>query len=53
MPDTTVVLTAESDRLIAEIDTQIKDYTHIEHVVIEHLNRMAQQQFSVAWQHQA
>ena len=48
-----MVLTAETDILIVDIDTQLEDYTQIEHVVIDHLNRMAQQQFSVAWQHQA
>ena len=53
MPDTTVVLTAETDILIVDIDTQLEDYTQSEHVVIDHLKRMAQQQFSVAWQHQA
>ncbi|OTG79810.1 DUF2218 domain-containing protein [Acinetobacter sp. ANC 4648] len=52
MPETTIVLTAETDRLIVDLNTQLEDYTHIEQVVLDHLNRMAQQEFSVAWQHQ-
>ncbi|OTG62912.1 DUF2218 domain-containing protein [Acinetobacter silvestris] len=53
MPETTVVLTAEIDQLIVDIDTQLEDYTRIEQVVVDHLNRMAQQEFLVAWQHTA
>ena len=49
MPNTTVVLTAESDRLIVEVDMQLEDYMRIQYVVIEHFNRMAQQQFPVEW----
>ncbi len=51
MPETTVVLTAETNALLVDIDTQLEDYTRIGHVVIDHLNRMAQQEFFVEWQH--
>lgn len=53
MPNATVVLTPQEQVLEVNIDTQQEDYTHLEHVVIDHLNRMAQQEFTVEWQHQA
>lgn len=53
MPNATVVLTPQEQVLEVNIDTQQEAYTHLEHVVIDHLNRMAQQEFTVEWQHQA
>lgn len=52
MPDATVILSPQHDALKVNIETQREDYAHLEHVVIAHLNRMAQQEFSVEWQHQ-
>ncbi|WP_445116387.1 DUF2218 domain-containing protein [Acinetobacter sp. WZC-1] len=52
MPDATVIMQPLADQLAVQIDTQREDYLHLEQVVINHLNRMAQQQFDVEWQHQ-
>lgn len=52
MPDATVILTAQAETLDTEIQTQREDYEFLEKVVIDHLNRMAQQEFEVVWQHQ-
>lgn len=51
MPDATVKLTALEEALTVEIMTQREDYSILKKVVIDHLNRMAQQEFSVQWQH--
>lgn len=53
MPDARVVLRPLSTGLAVEIDTTRTDYQVLETVVIDHLNRMAQQQFQVQWQHQS
>ena len=51
MPDATVKLIAQEANLKVEILTQREDFTMLEKVVIDHLNRMAQQEFEVEWQH--
>ena len=33
------------------IENQQQDVARLEQVVLDHLNRMAQQEFSVEWQH--
>lgn len=53
MPDSTVIMIPKTETLDVVIDTQRADFTSIEKVVIDHLNRMAQQQFEVNWQHQS
>ncbi|QOW47074.1 MULTISPECIES: DUF2218 domain-containing protein [Acinetobacter] len=53
MPDATVILHAQPERLVVDLETKQQDDAHLQHVIIDHLNRMAQQQFSVQWQHQA
>lgn len=53
MPEAKVQLTAQLDVLKVEIQTDRDDYTMLEKVVIDHLNRMAHQEFNVEWQHQA
>lgn len=53
MPDATVVLTPKSDHLNVSVDTKREDFTFLEKVVIDHLNRMAQQEFEVEWSHHA
>jgi len=53
MPDATVALIPSQDHLDVQLDTQREDYLFLEKVVIDHLDRMAQQQFEVTWQHQA
>lgn len=53
MPDSTVKLLPKNETLDVVINTQRTDFTSMEKVVIEHLNRMAQQQFEAQWQHQA
>ncbi|MEG9132014.1 DUF2218 domain-containing protein, partial [Acinetobacter baumannii] len=30
---------------------ELDDHNHLEKVVLDHLNRMAQQEFQVEWQH--
>lgn len=53
MPEATLKLTAEAELLAVEIQTDRKDYSTLENVVVDHLNRMAQQQFEPIWQHLA
>lgn len=53
MPDATVVLTPFIHKLNIEIDTNRSDYTSLEQVVLDHINRMAQQEFQVEWTNQA
>ena len=53
MPDATVILSAQVDALDVHLDTGRDDFTFLEKVVIDHLNRMAQQEFDVQWTHQA
>lgn len=53
MPDSTVLLMPKTETLDVVIDTQRTDFAAMEKVVIDHLNRMAQQQFEANWQHQA
>ncbi|MCG2575086.1 DUF2218 domain-containing protein [Acinetobacter sp. ME22] len=55
MPTATVTLTPQSTALDVSIDSQLEtaEQTRLEGVVLEHLNRMAQQEFQVTWQQQA
>ena len=53
MPDANVILRPHIDGLIVELETSQEDDAHLQHVIVEHLNRMAQQEFTVEWQHQA
>ena len=52
MPDATVNLTPQSDALLVSIESTLTDLSHLERVVLDHLNRMAKQEFSVTWQHE-
>lgn len=52
MPDATVTLIPESDMLRVSIDSQLDDLSQLEKVVLDHLNRMAQQEFTVLWAHE-
>ncbi len=52
MPDATVKLTPQSAVLLVSIDSSLEDLSRLEKVVLDHLSRMAQQQFTVIWQHQ-
>lgn len=51
MPDATVILVPQSEQLDVELRTEREDYALLEKVIIDHLNRMAQQEFTVEWQH--
>ncbi|MEB3768090.1 DUF2218 domain-containing protein [Acinetobacter sp. MD2] len=51
MPTATVILTPLAESLTAEIDSNLDDHSHLENVVLDHLNRMAQQEFEVVWSH--
>lgn len=53
MPKATIVLTAQSDQLLVQIITDDADNTNLENVVLDHLNRMAQQEFQANWTHTA
>lgn len=52
MPTATVTLTAQQEYLEVIIENQQDDVERLEQVVIEHLNRMAQQEFAANWIHQ-
>ncbi|ENU93867.1 DUF2218 domain-containing protein [Acinetobacter vivianii] len=51
MPTATVTLTPHEQHLAVLIENQQDDVAHLEQVVINHLNRMAQQEFVAEWQH--
>ena len=51
MPTATVILTPKEQHLDVLIENQQEDVQRLEQVVIDHLNRMAQQEFIVKWQH--
>ncbi|MFM6904696.1 MAG: DUF2218 domain-containing protein [Acinetobacter tjernbergiae] len=51
MPTATVTLTPHEQSLDVMIENQQDNVEHLEQVVIDHLNRMAQQEFIVEWQH--
>lgn len=51
MPTATVTLTPQQQYLSVLIENQQDDVQHLEQVVIDHLNRMAQQEFNVEWTH--
>lgn len=53
MPEAQVTLSTHAEQLNVKIETLREDYTMLEQVVLDHLNRMAQQQFEVTWSHQA
>ncbi len=53
MPDATVILHPQTENLLVNLETKQDDDTHLQHVIIEHLSRMAQQEFTAKWQHQA
>lgn len=51
-PDAKVFLFPHETTLDVSIESdEDVDFSHLEHVVIDHLNRMAQQEFNVTWQH--
>ncbi|MEJ2898582.1 DUF2218 domain-containing protein [Acinetobacter sp. NS-4] len=52
MPDATVKLTPQSAVLLVSIDSPLEDLSKLETVVLDHLSRMAQQEFTATWQHQ-
>lgn len=52
MPDAKLELITSFDQLSMLIETEREDYAFLENVVLEHINRMAQQQFEVVWSHQ-
>ncbi len=51
MPTATVTLTSREQSLDVMIENQQDNVEHLEQVVIDHLNRMAQQECIVKWQH--
>jgi len=52
MPDATVKLIPQSTLLLVSIDSSLEDLSRLEKVVLDHLSRMAQQQFTATLQHQ-
>ena len=52
MPDATVKLMPQSEALLVSIDSSLEDLSTLEKVVLDHLSRMAQQEFTATWQHQ-
>ena len=51
MPTATVTLSSHEQHLDVLIENQQEDVARLEQVVLDHLNRMAQQEFIVEWQH--
>ncbi|MCH7337787.1 DUF2218 domain-containing protein [Acinetobacter sp. NIPH 2699] len=51
MPTATVTLTPQQQHLDILIENQQEDVERLEQVVIDHLNRMAQQEFTAEWEH--
>lgn len=51
MPDAKVILTPETEQLAVQVESQRAEDEHqrLEKVVIDHLNRMAQQEFQAQW----
>jgi len=52
MPDATVKLMPQAEQLLVSIDSPLEDLSKLEKVVLDHLSRMAQQEFTATWQHQ-
>lgn len=52
MPDATVKLMPQPEALLVSIDSPREDLSTLEKVVLDHLSRMAQQEFTATWQHQ-
>ena len=52
MPDATIQLMPQPDVLLVSIDSTLEDLSRLEQVVLDHLSRMAQQEFTATWQHQ-
>ena len=50
MPEYTITLTPHADVLDVLIESQQSDLSHIQNVVLNHLNRMAHQEFTATWQ---
>lgn len=52
MPDATVQLIASTQSLEIQLSTEREDYATLQQVILDHLNRMAQQQFKLEWLNQ-
>lgn len=50
MPEYHITLTPHADTLAVSIESQVEDLTHIQNIVLNHLNRMANQEFTAIWQ---
>ncbi|NNH78035.1 DUF2218 domain-containing protein [Acinetobacter sp. ANC 5380] len=50
--DATVKLMPQSEALLVSIDSSLEDVSTLEKVVLDHLSRMTQQEFTATWQHQ-
>lgn len=53
MPKATVILSAQHAHLSVQMSTEEGDNTVLENVVLDHINRMAQQEFHAEWSHTA
>lgn len=53
MPDATVNLSPYDDMLYVDIHSELNDPSHLEQIVIDHINRMAQAEFHVEWIHKS
>ena len=52
MPTATVILIPQAQSLDVQIKSENDDTVRLEGVVLDHLNRMAQQEFQATWIHQ-
>lgn len=50
MPEAQVSLIPQTEYLAVEITTAAEKLDHLEKVVLDHLSRMAQQEFEAVWQ---
>ncbi|TCB67911.1 DUF2218 domain-containing protein [Acinetobacter sp. ANC 4178] len=50
MPEAQVSLIPHAEYLAVEITTSAEKMDHLENVVLDHLSRMAQQEFETEWQ---
>lgn len=51
LPEATLTMNAVEEQLDLTLETTDTETSNLERIVIEHLNRMAQTEFTVQWEH--
>ena len=49
LPNAQLTMTPETDHLTLELDVTAEDAPRLQNIVLDHLNRMAQQEFETHW----